>query len=100
MNNFSLVSNRKLNSARGAEYKKLVESNNTSSNDEEEEHSLSDEDCKHMPGYIKATWYKSPNPKRRLGEDPSVRFVLLRYRRIARILQRSRVENLKKTDKI
>ena len=63
VNNFSLVSNRKLNSARGAEYKKLVESNNTSSNDErEEEHSLSDEDCKHMPGYIKATWYKSPNP--------------------------------------
>ena len=57
VNNFSLVSNRKLNSARGAEYKKLVESNNTSSNDErEEEHSLSDEDCKHMPGYIKATW--------------------------------------------
>ena len=34
VNNFSLVSNRKLNSARGAEYKKVVESNNTSSDDE------------------------------------------------------------------
>ncbi len=63
-NSFSLVSNRKLNSARCAGYKKVVESTNTnnSNDDSEDGHSLSDEDSKHMPGYIKATWYKSPNP--------------------------------------
>ena len=61
-NSFSLVNNRKFNTTRGTGYKKIVEDNNNSNNEEEEGQSLSDEDSTHMHGYIKATWYKSPNP--------------------------------------